>query len=355
MNRESSKWSVLGLMSGSSLDGLDVCHAEFSILNDKWSFAIHSLKTYTYPKELVDRLAQAPVASARDVFLLDAALGHFFAQQVESHVQQEGIGDLDLIASHGHTIFHDPVMGSSLQIGRPNAMASIAQCPVIYDFRSSDLSYGGQGAPILPYSEEVLFPGYDGYLNLGGIANLNMPKLGLAFDIAPCNQIINHMARQLGHKYDHNGQLSQGGQVIGELLEHLNALSYLSLDPPKSLDNSYTKEILQHLEQYGIDAPQNTLYTYIHFLTMETARWIEYGSLQRIMVTGGGTFNDTLFNGLSQTCQCEVVKPEHRVIEGKEALCIAWMGLSRYLETVNAKAKYTGARKDTINGAIILP
>ena len=154
---------------------------------------------------------------------------------------EEGIGNLDLIASHGHTIFHDPVIGSSLQIGKPNAMASIAQCPVIYDFRSSDLSYGGQGAPYYLIQKKY-FPSYDGYLNLGGIANLNMPKLGLAFDIAPCNQIINHMARQLGHEYDRNGQLSQGGQVIGELLAQLNALSYLSLDPPKSLDNSYTKE-----------------------------------------------------------------------------------------------------------------
>ena len=210
-------------------------------------------------------------------------------------------------------------------------------------------------APILPYSEEVLFPTYDGYLNLGGIANLNMPKLGLAFDIAPCNQVLNHLAQQLGHEFDRNGELSQGGQVIEDLLKELRALNYVALEPPKSLDNSYTKEVLQHLERYSLDALNDTLFTYIHFLATETARWIEFGNLQRIMVTGGGTHNATLFNSICQASQCEVVKPEHLVVEGKEALCIAWMGLSRYLETVNAKAKYTGARKDTINGAIILP
>ena len=127
-------------------------------------------------------------------------------------------------------------------------MASAAQCPVIYDFRSSDLSYGGQGSPILPFSEEVLFPTYDGYLNLGGIANLNMPKLGLAFDIAPCNQVLNHLAQQLGHEFDRNGEISQGGQVIEDLLKELRALNDVALEPPKSLDNSYTKEVLQHLK-----------------------------------------------------------------------------------------------------------
>ena len=355
MKKTSSTWSVLGLMSGSSLDGLDVCHAEFSILNDEWSFAIHSLRTYAYPKELVDRLARASVASARDVFLLDAALGHFFAHSVKSHLRNEGIGNLDLIASHGHTVFHDPNIGSSLQIGKPNALASVAQCPVIYDFRSSDLSYGGQGAPILPFSEEVLFPAHDGYLNLGGIANLNMPKLGLAFDIAPCNQVLNHLAQHGGHEYDRNGELSKGGQVVEGLLKQLRALSYLALEPPKSLDNSYSKEVLQHLEKYSLDALNDTLFTYIHFLAMEIARWIEFGNLQRIMVTGGGAYNTTLFNSICQASQCEVIKLDNLVVEGKEALCIAWMGLSRYLETVNAKAKYTGARKDTINGAIILP
>ena len=355
MKKTSSTWSVLGLMSGSSLDGLDVCHAEFSILNDEWSFAIHSLRTYAYPKELVDRLARASVASARDVFLLDAALGHFFAQSVKSHLRNEGIGNLDLIASHGHTVFHDPNIGSSLQIGKPNAMASAAQCPVVYDFRSSDLSCGGQGSPILPFSEEVLFPAHDGYLNLGGIANLNMPKLGLAFDIAPCNQVLNHLAQRGGHEYDRNGELSKGGQVDEGLLKQLRALSYLALEPPKSLDNSYSKEVLQHLEKYSLDALNDTLFTYIHFLAMEIARWIEFGNLQRIMVTGGGAYNTTLFNSICQASQCEVIKLDNLVVEGKEALCIAWMGLSRYLETVNAKAKYTGARKDTINGAIILP
>ena len=355
MKNASSKWSVLGLMSGSSLDGLDVCHAEFSIVNDEWSFALHSLKTYAYPKELANRLSVASRVSAKELFSLDAALGQFFAQSVESHLREEGIGNLDLIASHGHTVFHDPNIGNSLQIGKPNAMASAAQCPVIYDFRSSDLSYGGQGSPILPFSEEVLFPAYDGYLNLGGIANLNMPKLGLAFDIAPCNQVLNHLAQQLGHEFDRNGELSQGGQVIEDLLKELRALNYVALEPPKSLDNSYTKEVIQHLEKYSLDALNDTLFTYIHFLATETARWLEFGNLQRIMVTGGGSYNTTLFNSICQASQCEVIKPEHLVVEGKEALCIAWMGLSRYLETINAKAKYTGARKDTINGAIILP
>ena len=342
-------------MSGSSLDGLDVCHAEFSIVNDEWSFALHSLKTYAYPKELANRLSLAARASAKELFSLDAALGQFFAQSVYSHLRQEGIRNLNLIASHGHTVFHDPNIGSSLQIGKPNAMASAAQCPVVYDFRSSDLSYGGQGSPILPFSEEVLFPTYDGYLNLGGIANLNIPKLGLAFDIAPCNQVLNHLAQQLGHECDRNGELSQGGQVIEDLLKELRALNYVALEPPKSLDNSYTKEVLEYLEKYSLGALNDTLFTYIHFLATETARWIEFGNLKRILVTGGGAYNATLFNSISTSIQCEVIKPEHPVVEGKEALCIAWMGLSRYLGTVNAKAKYTGARKDTINGAIILP
>ncbi len=355
MKKASSKWSVLGLMSGSSLDGLDVCHAEFSILNGEWSFAIHSLKTYAYPKELANRLSVAAKATAKELFTLDAALGHFFAHSVESHIRKKGIGNLDLIACHGHTVFHDPNIGSSLQIGKPNAMASAAQCPVVYDFRSSDLSYGGQGSPILPFSEEVLFPAHDGYLNLGGIANLNMPKLGLAFDIAPCNQILNHLAQHGGHEYDCNGELSKGGQVVESLLKQLRALSYLAIEPPKSLDNSYSKEVLQHLEKYSLDALNDTLFTYIHFLAMEIARWIEFGNLQRIMVTGGGAYNSTLFNSICQASQCEVIEPDNLVVEGKEALCVAWMGLSRYLETVNARAKYTGARKDTINGAIILP
>ena len=355
MKKGLSKWSVLGLMSGSSLDGLDVCHVEFSLKKNKWSFIIHSLETYAYSKELANRLSTAATASAKDVFSLDAELGQLFAQSVETHIRCEGIGNLDLIASHGHTIFHDPNIGSSLQIGKPNALASVAQCPVVYDFRSSDLSYGGQGSPILAYSEEVLFPTYDGYLNLGGIANLNMPKLGLAFDIAPCNQVLNYISQQIGQEYDYNGNLSQGGQVIDNFLKQLSALNYVALEPPKSLDNSYTKEVLQHLEKYFLISPKDTLFTYIHFLSREAARWIEYGSLQRIMVTGGGAYNNTLFNTLCQVSQSEVVRPEGLVVEGKEALCIAWMGLSRYLETVNARANYTGARKDTINGAIILP
>lgn len=355
MKKASSKWSVLGLMSGSSLDGLDVCHVEFSIQSSKWSFEISSFETYTYPKELVNRLSAVAKASAKELFCLDAALGYFFAQSVESHLHKEGIGNLDLIASHGHTIFHDPNIGNSHQIGKPNAMASVAQCPVVYDFRSSDLSYGGQGSPILPYSEEVLFPAHDGYLNLGGIANLNIPKLGLAFDIAPCNQVLNHLAQRGGHKYDRNGEISQGGQVIEDLLKQLSSLSYVSLEPPKSLDNSYTMEVLKYLEKYVLISLGDTLFTYIHFLAREIARWIEFGNLQRIMVTGGGANNATLFNSICQASQYEIIKPENLIVEGKEALCIAWMGLTRYLEMVNARANYTGARKDTINGAIILP
>ena len=224
---------AIGMMSGTSLDGLDIAAVEFSYNDTKWSFKLKEAETIPYTDELKKRLETAHTLSGIELTNLNAEYGIFLGEQATKFIEQTKFA-ADLIASHGHTVFHQPENGFTLQIGSGAHLAAKSNCLTICDFRTGDVVLGGQGAPLVPIGDSLLFSEYDYCLNLGGFANISYDKNGvrLAFDNCPVNIVLNPLAEKFGLPYDKNGDLGRKGKVNESLLNKLNALTYYQQQPP---------------------------------------------------------------------------------------------------------------------------
>lgn len=358
----------LGLMSGSSLDGLDIAFCRFQIDPESaekvLDWDLGPAETIPMPEEWKERLRLLPEGSARDLAQAHADLGHYWGglclQFMARHACRPGF-----MASHGHTLFHWPQRGVSTQIGDGASLAAATSLPVICDFRTSDVALGGQGAPVAPLADRYLFPGYDYYLNIGGIANISFEVEGrwTAFDIGPANQIFNALAREAGLGYDEGGKLAAKGQVDQALLNRVDALPYFSQAPPKSLDNGWiSREVWPCYADKNMPVSRR-MRTAVEQLAGQTTgvirRWSSppEGGI-RLLATGGGVYNSFLMNRiaahLSNWYETEIIVPENRVVEFKEALLMALMGAFRLAGIPNCLAEVTGARRDSIGGAVYL-
>ncbi len=350
---QKDSYIILGAMSGTSLDGLDLALVEFNKSNGlNWRFQLLHAETFRYPKDLEDKLRNATQLSENSLHDLDLALGKYIGEQV-SYCKWVNVESIDFIASHGHTVFHKPDKGYSLQIGSAEQIYIYSKIPVINNFRKADVKAGGQGAPLVPIGDRDLFSEYDFALNLGGIANISFESEGdrIAFDICPFNMVLNELASRKGLAFDENGQLAQSGELIPELLNKLNKISYYYKSNPKSLGIEDYKEFWQPLlnQNYSSDHLSRT---YIQHAAFQIASVMKSKSPGKVLVTGGGAYHQAFINCLKEESENEIIIPKKEIVEFKEALIFAYLGLLRYLGVPNCLSAVTGATFDVSGGEI---
>lgn len=357
-------YRVIGIMSGSSLDGLDMAFIEFEESRNKWSFEIKAVSCKPYNEEWLNKLQQATSLSAYDYLLLHTAYGKYIGEQVNEFIEEFGLHHkVQLIASHGHTTFHAPSLAMTAQLGDGAAIAAATEINVVSDLRAMDVAFNGQGAPIVPVGEKLLFNDYSFYLNLGGIANLSYKSNQdhIAFDVCPANRVMNMLANTLGKEYDEGGSIAASGKVYTPLLTRLNQLSYYSLPYPKSLANDFGTDVVFPLVQAFDISIEDKLRTYTEHVVMQIVYSIQKLSPNtgiqniRLLVTGGATFNTFLVNRLSQALKSlaiEVIVPDATIINYKEALVMGLIGVLRWREEYNVLHSVTGARRSSIGGSV---
>jgi anhydro-N-acetylmuramic acid kinase len=358
-------YRAIGLMSGSSLDGLDIVLATFHENGGKWNYEIMEADCYSYSPEWTNRLKEAVNLSALDYQLLHTEYGHYLGQQVNKFISQKNLDfQVALVASHGHTVFHLPAKKMTAQIGDGAAIAAETKLPVVSDLRALDVAFGGQGAPIVPIGEKLLFSAYNYFLNLGGIANLSAAAEAgyIAFDVCPANRVLNMLANEAMKEYDEEGRIASSGEIDTTLLSELNGLEYYKLEYPKSLANDFGTGIVYPMIRNAGIGTANALRTYTEHIVIQVKNAIaNLNHLQpktqtsQMLVTGGGVFNTFLVERLKdqlKSLDIEVVIPDERIVKYKEALIMALMGVLRWREKTNVFSSVTGAERDSVGGAL---
>lgn len=360
-------YRAIGVMSGSSLDGLDIAMVEFEEKGGKWNYEIKQTACYIYDEAWRQRLRDPAALNAMDYELLHAEFGRYIGEKLNEFIEEHQLHyQVSLIASHGHTSFHLPAQKMTAQLGHGAAIAAATKLPVVTDLRAMDVSLGGQGAPIVPIGESLLMPGYKYFLNIGGIANIstNSDKGFIAFDICPANRVLNMLANEAGLAYDDGGALAASGEISIPLLEKLNSLEYYRHPYPKSLGNEYgTTMIYPMIKQEGI-ALADALRTYTEHIAMQVRQAFTLACLPdsflanepaKMLVTGGGAFNKFLAGRIAELVRpmhVEVVIPDPNLVSYKEALIMAFIGVLRWRQETNVLASVTGAERDSIGGAL---
>lgn len=342
---------VLGGMAGSSMDGFDVALIKFFSQGNKWHFDLIACETIAYPELLLEKLQMAPMATLDVQGKLDKELGIWFGNEISAFLK--GKKEPDLLSIHGHTLVHKPKEGISWQLGDGKEIASITGIKTVTDFRTKDLTYGGEGAPLVPVGDFELFGQYDACLNLGGIANVSIRNKRTAGDICPCNQLLNHFARKLGVDYDHDGEHASNGKVDVEFVERLASIPYFDLPFPKSLPNQFIpEEILENIE------PMAGLSSSCEFIATQVARSLYDLKIPspKLLISGGGAFNSYLVNELrNKLPDWEVIIPSDDIVSFREAVIFGFLGMKRLIGEVNVLGSVTGATEDTSSGVIHLP
>lgn len=353
-------------MSGSSLDGLDMAICRFELQGGTvQDWALLAWQTAPYPERWQERLRALPQASARELAHAHADLGRWMGETVKAFLQQHPQWPPDFIASHGHTIFHFPEQGFTTQIGDGAAIAAITGIATVCDFRSTDLALGGQGAPLAPLADRLLFSQHDFMLNLGGIANMTC-RIGeryIAFDVGGANQILNALAQTLGLPYDDGGRLAACGKLIPELKDALDSLPYFQLPPPKSLGNDWVQRYQTDLCLNWPAPVEDRLHTACVHIAGQIAQ--AFGQIRTAerwqlpsysaLATGGGAFNAFLVRLILEACNriapVSLHIPDPAIVSMKEAILMALMGALRAEGQPNCLSSVTGARQDAIGGA----
>lgn len=344
---------VLGLMSGTSLDGLDLCCVRFA--DNHNDFQILAAKTIPYSAEWKSKLENAFFRTTTEVDALDKEYGVFLAEHITDFIKTYSLPPIDLIASHGHTVFHKPNRGITKQIGSGEEIAKHTGIQVVYDFRTQDVALGGQGAPLVPIGDRILFSDYDACLNLGGFANVSFDTQNsrIAYDIGACNLILNHFAQKLGYEYDDQGLLAQGGTCDESLLKKLNDIDYYEFNPPKSLAREFAEsQLLPFLSNYD---EKKVLHTYTKHIGFQIGVSLKKSKATKCLITGGGTHNRFLMDQIQKDTNCFLEIPDDTIVDYKEALIFALLGLLRKENQINVLSSVTGAKHDHSSGRIAKP
>lgn len=357
-------YRAIGIMSGSSLDGVDVVCAELVEQSGTWTFDIIAADCIPYSADWRKKLQEAIHLDARSYQLLHTEYGHYLGQRVNEFINKNDLSyKVGLVSSHGHTTFHMPGKLMTAQLGDGAAIAAETQLPVVTDLRAMDVAFGGQGAPIVPIGEKLLLKDYSMFLNLGGIANIsfNLPEKYIAFDVCPANRVLNMMATELGKDFDDNGEMASSGEMNTDVLNKLSSFQYYQDAYPKSLANSFgTDDIYPVLEQLK---PQDKLRTQVEHIVTEIRNSVRMvkerekldNSSRKMLVTGGGALNGFLVKRLSDLLMeenVEVVVPDEKIINYKEALVMALIGVLRWRQEYNVLSSVTGAKRNSIGGAL---
>ncbi len=345
--------AVLGLMSGTSLDGLDLALCEFEKKGDLYHFTIRKAKTLEYTEIWRQRLSSLKDASAEKYFTIHALYGKFIGERVLEFC--EGV-DLQpsAIASHGHTVFHQPHMGFSTQIGCGATIAATTGITTVADFRSLDVANGGQGAPLVPIGDKLLFGNYQACLNLGGIGNISFDENNsrIAYDVCVTNMLLNYLAEQNGKSYDAGGEAARAGTVDQQLLHTLNSFEYFSQKGAKSIGREWFEKNMQPLVDQSSLQSNDLLATCTEHIAHVLAKELDEKKIKNVLVTGGGAFNDFLIERVRARTSCEIILPADEIINFKEALIFAFLGYLRLEGKINTLRSVTGAKSDTVGGAV---
>jgi anhydro-N-acetylmuramic acid kinase len=359
MKNSSQNIKAIGLMSGTSCDGLDIAYCEFNRLEESWSYRIIAAETISYDALLLSKLKTAANMSGLELMTLDRDFGKYCGMAVLSFLKKHRLGNPEVIGSHGHTVFHTPSTGLSYQLGSGASLYGTCTIPVACDFRSIDVALGGQGAPLVPLGDKLLFSQYDYCLNLGGISNISFSANGktMGFDICPVNMVLNFLSNKLGFEYDKDGAIAASGIVDTSLLKQLNELDFYKEQGPKSLGKEwFDSSFLPLIESYlslGIPVLLATCVEHIAEQMSITVRRHKKENA-RLLATGGGAFNKYLMKLFAKKLMgdCAVELVDEQTIAFKEALIFALLGSLRMLHEDNVLCSSTGSLKDHCGGAL---
>ena len=356
-------YRAIGLMSGSSLDGLDIAFVEFHENGGKWSFQIEEAECLPYNEEWMQRLKSATSLSALEYQLLHTDYGHYLGEQVNDFIERNNLQyKVALIGSHGHTTFHATKSRMTAQLGDGASIAAETRLPVVSDLRALDVAFGGQGAPIVPIGEKLLLGNFNYFLNIGGIANIssNADKY-IAFDVCAANRVLNMLANELEKEFDHNGTIASKGKLNEELLTALNELEYYTQPYPKSLANEFgTDKVFPLIKKANVSS-EDSLRTYTEHIAIQIKNSIadlkqfHQTENQQLLVTGGGAFNGFLIRRLKAMLGeigVAVVIPDEKLVAYKEAMIMAFIGILRWREENTVISTVTGATRNSIGGAL---
>lgn len=347
-------YNVIGVMSGTSLDGIDLAHIGFEIHDGNWAFTIRESETIAYTAQWVKTLKNAVTFGDSELEKLNADYTVLLGGIISGFISRHGIQNLDAVCSHGHTILHQPQHGITLQIGNLPQIANIINQTVACDFRVNDVALGGQGAPLVPIGDRILFPQYDYCLNLGGFSNISFETAGLrlAFDISPVNTVLNFYANRLGHDFDDKGGISASGKIDYELLHELNAVGFYAKPYPKSLGFEFVRETIFPIIERFVISDADKLRTFTEHIAVQIALALPRKS-GKMLITGGGAYNEFLISRIQEHLpQTRIEIPQAAILEFKEALIFGLLGVLRIRNEVNVLASVTGARHDHSSGKI---
>lgn len=349
-------YRAIGLMSGTSLDGADLASCIFTLKDYIWSYQIEVAETFSYPEEWLSLLPTLRQVNAFSYAKANSDLGYYFGKLIKGFIQSNKI-EADFVASHGHTVFHQPRIGLTTQIGSGAAIAVTCGLPVICDFRSTDVGLGGQGAPLVPIGDALLFSDFAFCLNLGGFSNVsyNVGGKRIAYDVCPMNTILNKLALRVGLDFDRDGLMARSGNVDSMLLERLNELAYYMLKPPKSLGFEWNDENVWPLINASSLPVHDLLRTVVEHVAIQLANSMSSLERGKMLVTGGGAKNVFLIERFAAHTKHELVVPSDLMIDYKEALIFAFLGVLRVRGEVNCLSSVTGASRDSVGGGIYLP
>ncbi|WP_411768706.1 anhydro-N-acetylmuramic acid kinase [Winogradskyella sp. A3E31] len=350
-----SKYQVIGVMSGTSLDGIDIIFAEFEY-NGSWSYIIKEAETKPYTDYWRSLLSNLTSKSSSKLQQIDEDYSIYLGSVIKEFIDENKIKSLDFVTSHGHTALHQPEKNLTYQIGNLQVLSDILGVKVICDFRKADVELGGQGAPLVPIGDQLLFSDYEFCLNLGGFANIsyNTKTDRIAYDICPVNIVLNRLVSELEVEYDKGGRIAKRGSIDESLLSELNALNYYSLEPPKSLGLEWVEEhVFSVLKNYNL-AIEDKLRTFVEHIALQISKVISTEH-KKVLVTGGGAYNDFLISRITHHSKSEICIPDSSLVEFKEALIFAFLGILKDRNETNCLSSVTGALKDHSSGNILMP
>lgn len=341
-------------MSGTSLDGVDLAHINFKINNNKWSYQIFECDTIPYSNEMISKLKNGIHFSKTELSELNIEYTNLLGNSISEFIDKNNISNLDAVCSHGHTILHQPENGFTLQIGNLPEIAKITNEKVVCNFRVQDVLFGGQGAPLVPIGDKILFSEFDYCLNLGGFSNISFEKNNerIAFDISPVNTVLNFYANSFGLEYDDEGKISKSGNISVALFDELNKLDFYQKAHPKSLGFEFVKEtVIPILESYSIST-EDKMRTFTEHIAFQIGKILEQKT-GKLLITGGGVYNEFLIERIKNYLPTiEVIIPDEKTIQYKEALIFALLGVLKLRNEINVLASVTGATHNHSSGEV---
>ena len=350
-----NSYNVIAVMSGTSLDGIDVIYATYSF-DGKWNFKIHFSETVKYPKSWKMTLRQLVDNTKEELYAIDKSYSAYLGLVITNFINKYGITDIDFVSSHGHTALHRPENGLTYQIGNQQTLANALGLRIICDFRIQDVEFGGQGAPLVPIGDRLLFYNYTYCLNLGGFANISYEYNSerIAFDICPVNIVLNHYVSKLNLEYDDKGILAMSGKINEALLLELNQLHFYTENPPKSLGLEWVDlKIFPLINSFNLEIP-DILRTFVEHAAIQISKILAKEN-SNVLVSGGGVYNDFLMSRIKYHSNADIILPSPEIVEFKEALIFGLLGVLKERNQVNCLKSVTGASHDHSSGKILIP